>query len=693
MVAITWLFLQDWRATIVPSVTIPVSLIGTFIFLDAFGMSINTLSMFALILVIGSVVDDAICVTESCVRIIQEEHLSPFDAAMKTMEQLTGALIATTLVVVAVYAPIAFYGGMVGTIYMQFAVTMCIALCLSTVNALTLSPALCAIVLRPQKEPRGLYRWFNIGLNWTRNGYLAFARLMVRRTILTLVLFAAILSANYFVYQELPGAFLPAEDKGALFCDVILPPGASLARTQSTLADVSEIARKLPGVKHVLSVPGRSMTAGQGENLGLAIVTLNDWGERKDPALQLEAIQSEITRLCRALPDAQVTVFAPPAIPGLGATGGVSFAFQATGDQTSQELSQATQNLLGKIMQTGKAIYAFTSFDANTPMLYLDIDRDKAEAMHVPISSIFSTLQSQLGSVYINDFNKYGKTYKVKMQSSGDFRRNLNIVSQLYVPSSTGALVPLDALATVKWTLGPRQTERFNMFPSASVNTQSIPFFSSGQMMNLVQEIVDKEFSNDYRLSWTDMSFQESQNQGRIIYLLVLALTFAYLFLVAQYESWTMPISVILSVGTATLGGLLALWIFKMDFNIYCQLGLLMLIGLTAKTAILMVEYSKQERDAGKSVMEAALNGMRLRFRSVMMTALSFVIGVFPMVFATGAGAGSRQAIGITTFWGMLVATIVGMMFIPGLYAAFQRIAEFTVRLFGKKPKEELKQS
>ena len=385
------------------------------------------------------------------------------------------------------------------------------------------------------------------------------------------------------------------------------------------------------------------------------------------------------------LPDAQVTAFAPPAIPGLGATGGVSFAFQATGDQNSQELSQATQNLLGKIMQSGKAIYAFTSFDANTPMLHLDIDRDKAEAMKVPISAIFSTLQSQLGSIYINDFNKYGKTYNVKMQSSEDFRRNLNIVSQLYVPSSTGALVPLDALATVRWTLGPRQTERFNMFPSASVNTQGVPFFSSGQMMNLVQNIVDTEFSHDYQLSWTDMSYQESQNEGMILYLMVLALTFAYLFLVAQYESWTMPISVILSVGTATLGGLLALWIFQMSFNIYCQLGLLMLIGLTAKTAILMVEYSKQERDAGQSVSDAALNGMRLRFRSVMMTALSFVIGVFPMVFASGAGAGSRQAIGITTFWGMLVATIVGMMFIPGLYAAFQRIAEATVRFFGKK--------
>ena len=685
VVAITWLFLQDWRATIVPSVTIPVSLIGTFIFLDLLGMSINTLSMFALILVIGSVVDDAICVTESCVRMIQEEHLSPFDAAMKTMQQLTGALIATTLVVVAVYAPIAFYGGMVGKIYMQFAVTMCIALILSTVNALTLSPALCALVLRPQKEPRGLYRWFNIGLNWTRNGYLGFAKLMVRRMALTLVLFAAILSANYFVYRELPGAFLPDEDKGALFCEVVLPPGASLPRTEAALSEVAEIARQLPGVDHVLSVPGRSMTAGQGENLGMAIVTRKDWSERKEPALQIKAIQSELTKRCAVLPDAQVTAFAPPAIPGLGATGGVSFAFQATGDQNSQELSQATQNLLGKIMQSGKAIYAFTSFDANTPMLHLDIDRDKAEAMKVPISAIFSTLQSQLGSIYINDFNKYGKTYKVKMQSSEDFRRNLNIVSQLYVPSSTGALVPLDALATVRWTLGPRQTERFNMFPSASVNTQGVPFFSSGQMMNLVQNIVDTEFSHDYQLSWTDMSYQESQNEGMILYLMVLALTFAYLFLVAQYESWTMPISVILSVGTATLGGLLALWIFQMSFNIYCQLGLLMLIGLTAKTAILMVEYSKQERDAGQSVSDAALNGMRLRFRSVMMTALSFVIGVFPMVFASGAGAGSRQAIGITTFWGMLVATIVGMMFIPGLYAAFQRIAEATVRFFGKK--------
>ena len=682
VVAITWIFLQDWRATIIPSVTIPVSLIGTFIFMRALGMSINTLSMFALILVIGSVVDDAICVTESCVRMIQEDNMSPFDAATKTMREITGALIATTLVVIAVYAPIAFYGGMVGKIYAQFATTMCIALCLSTLNAMTLSPALCALVLRKQSEPRGLYRWFNNAVDGTRSGYLFFAKMLVRRSFLTVIIFSAILACNYFVYKALPTAFLPAEDKGALLCDVVLPPGATLGRTEKALLDIDEIAKTLPGVKSVLLVPGRSLTAGQGENLGLAIIELKDWAERKTPETQIGALQRQLTIRCLGLPDAQVTVFVPPAIMGLGATGGVSFALQATGNQSSQELSQAARHLIGRIMQTGKAIYGFTSFDANTPMLYLDIDRDKAEALNVPIRSIFGTLQSQLGSYYINDFNKFGKTYKVKMQSSGDYRKNLNIVSQLHVPSETGKLVPLDALATVRWSLGPRQVERFNMFPAANINTQSIPFFSSGEMMNMIQNIVDKEFTKDYQISWTQMSYEESQNQGRIIYLLILALTFSYLFLVAQYESWTMPISVILSVGTATLGGMIALKLMRMDLNIYCQLGLLMLIGLTAKSAILMAEYSKMERDAGKDITEAAMDGMRLRFRSVMMTALSFVIGVFPMVVATGAGAGSRRAIGVTTFWGMLAATTIGMMFIPCLYAAFQRLAEWTVRLF-----------
>ena len=676
VVVITYLFLQDWRATIIPSVTIPVSLIGTFLFLYLLNMSINTLTMFALILVIGSVVDDAICVTENCTRLIDEEHLSPFDAAMKTMEQLTGALIATTLVVVAIYMPIMFYGGMVGTIYTQFAVTMCIALCLSTVNAMTLSPALCALVLRPSKTPRGFFHLFNIGLNWTRNTYLFVGGLLVRRTLLTIVLFGLILFGNYYFYQRLPSAFLPEEDKGTIFCEVVLPASASLPRTEAALAEVSDLIKDIPGINQLLAIPGRSLTAGEGENLGLLIVDLKPWAERTTPETQISQIQSAIIKRAAVLPDASVNAFVPPAIMGLGATGGVTFSLQATGDQSSQEIAQTTNHLLSKIMETGKAVYAFTSFDANTPMLYLDINRDKAEAMNVSINSIFSALQSQLGSYYINDFNKYGKTYQVKTQLAPELRQNLNIIDQLYVTSTTGENIPLSAVADLRWTLGPRQVERFNMFPSASINTQSVPSFSSGEMMNLLEDLVHKNLSKDYQISWTDMSYQESQNEGKIVSLLMISLLVAYLFLVAQYESWTMPISVMLSVATATLGAILALKLSNMSLNIYCQLGLLMLIGLTAKTAILMVEFSKFERDKGATIQDAALNGMRVRFRSVMMTALSFVIGVFPMVVASGAGAGSRQSIGVTTFWGMLVATIAGMMFIPGLYVIFQRAAE-----------------
>ena len=676
VVVITYLFLQDWRATIIPSVTIPVSLIGTFLFLYLLNMSINTLTMFALILVIGSVVDDAICVTENCTRLIDEEHLSPFDAAMKTMEQLTGALIATTLVVVAIYMPIMFYGGMVGTIYTQFAVTMCIALCLSTVNAMTLSPALCALVLRPSKTPRGFFHLFNIGLNWTRNTYLFVGGLLVRRTLLTIVLFGLILFGNYYFYQRLPSAFLPEEDKGTIFCEVVLPASASLPRTEAALAEVSDLIKDIPGINQLLAIPGRSLTAGEGENLGLLIVDLKPWAERTTPETQISQIQSAIIKRAAVLPDASVNAFVPPAIMGLGATGGVTFSLQATGDQSSQEIAQTTNHLLSKIMETGKAVYAFTSFDANTPMLYLDINRDKAEAMNVSINSIFSALQSQLGSYYINDFNKYGKTYQVKTQLAPELRENLNIIDQLYVTSTTGENIPLSAVADLRWTLGPRQAERFNMFPSASVNTQTVPSFSSGEMMNLLEDLVHKNLFKDYQISWTDMSYQESQNEGKIVSLLMISLLVAYLFLVAQYESWTMPISVMLSVATATLGAILALKLSNMSLNIYCQLGLLMLIGLTAKTAILMVEFSKFERDKGATIQDAALNGMRVRFRSVMMTALSFVIGVFPMVVASGAGAGSRQSIGVTTFWGMLVATIAGMMFIPGLYVIFQRAAE-----------------
>lgn len=685
VVLITYLFLQDWRATIIPSVTIPVSLIGTFFFMYILDMSINTLTMFALILVIGSVVDDAICVIENCTRLIDEEKLSPFDAAMKTMQQLTGALIATTLVVVAIYVPIMFYGGMVGTIYTQFAVTMCIALCLSTVNAMTLSPALCAIVLRPSQTPRGFFKLFNIGLNWTRNIYLFVGGFLARRLILTVILFGAVMFANYHLFQTLPSAFLPQEDKGAILCDILLPSGSSLVRTKEVLKEITELSKTIPGVQDILSVPGRSLTAGEGDNCGLLILDLADWSQRTTPETHVTAVQQEMLKRCAAIPDATVNAFVPPAIMGLGETGGVTFALQATGGQSSRQLAGTAWFLISKIMETGKAVYGFSTFDANTPMLYLDIDRKKAEALRVPVSSIFQTLQTQLGSFYVNDFNKFGKTYKVKMQIDPAQRSSQNVLDRLYVTSLDGNSIPLSVIATPRWTLGPRQVERFNMFPSAGINTQGTAMVSSGELMKIVEKLVSENLSKDYTISWKDMSYQESRNEGKIIGMLFISLLVAYLFLVAQYESWTMPISVMLSVLTATLGAIIALKTTNIPLNIYCQLGLLMLIGLTAKTAILMVEFSKQERENGASIYDAAMNGMRVRFRSVMMTALSFVIGVFPLVIASGAGAGSRQAVGVTTFWGMLIATVIGMMFIPGLYVLFQKATEAVLR---KKDKE-----
>ena len=682
VVLITYIFLQDWRATIIPAVTIPVSLIGTFFFMYILGLSINTLTMFALILVIGSVVDDAICVTENCMRLLDEEKLSPFDAAMKSMQQLTGALIATTLVVVAIYVPLLFYGGMVGEIYTQFAITMCIALCLSTVNAMTLSPALCALILRPAKEPRGLFKMFNTGLNWTRNLYLAVGGLLARRIILTVIALAAVLFFNYHLFKSLPGAFLPMEDKGVLFCEIALPSGSSLPRTEAALNEAYNIIKEIPGVRTVTTVPGRSLTSGESENLGMLFVMLDHWDDRKTPDKQVTAIQQEIIKRCANLPDGTLNAFVPPALQGLGATGGISCSLQATGGQSYQEIAEAANLLNRKLMESGKAIYAFTSFEASTPILYLDIDRPKAEALNVPISSIFNALQSQLGSLYINDFNKFGKTYKVKMQIDPALRQNMNIIDQLYVTSTDGTKIPMNTVARLRWTMGPRQVERFNMFPSARINAQGTPAVSSGDLMKQVEETVLKDLPAGYQVSWTDMSYQERGNEGKIVILMGIALLMAYLFLVAQYESWTMPISVMLSVATATLGSIIALKLSNMPLNIYCQLGLLMLIGLTAKTAILMVELSKQERENGLSVYEAAMSGMRIRFRAVQMTALSFVIGVAPLVWAVGAGAGSRRAIGVTTFWGMLVATLFGMMMIPGLYVLFQRLAEFTTRLF-----------
>ena len=684
VVVITWLFLQSWRATIIPAVAIPVSLIGTFLFMELVGMSINTLTMFALILVIGSVVDDAICVTESCVRMIVEEKKTPYRAAMDTMKQISGALVATTLVVIAVYAPIAFAGGMVGTIYLQFSVTMCVALVLSTVCALTLSPAVAAIVLKPPKEPKGImkvvaapFAAFEWGIRWLRRLYERIAGFLIRWMPLTLALFAAILAFDIWLFGRIPSGFLPEEDKGTVIAEVVLPPGASLSRTEEVLKEVGAAMKAIPGVDTILEVPHQSLTSGTGENVGMIILELEEWSKRQAPGLDIKSIQGQAMAVGAGFPDAQVLALVPPPIQGLGDSGGVTFALQAVAGQSFRELSEAANRLVGRIMASGKAMYAFTSFDCSTPMIRFNLDRAKAEAMGVPVSDVFGTLQAQLGSFYVNDFNKFGKTYQVKIQAEKDYRSTMASLDRIYVTSQGGAQIPIRALGTFEWMLGSRQAERFNMFASAGFNCQSLPGVSSGEMMRLCEELKDDELGKDYALAWKDMSYQEKRNEGAIVWLLALSLLMAYLFLVGQYESWTVPISVILSIATAVGGGLVALKATGRAMDIYCQLGLLMLIGLTAKTAILMVEFAKQRRDVGVGIYRSSVTGLRMRFRAVLMTALSFVIGVMPLLYATGAGAGARVAVGTVTFWGMLVATVVGMLLVPPLYVCFQRVGEF----------------
>ncbi len=688
VVIITWVFLQDWRATLVPVLAIPVSLIGTFIFLIPMGFSINLLTMFGLILVIGSLVDDAIVVTENTIRLIEEENLSPKEAAKKSMKQITGAIIATTLVTVAIYVPVAFYGGMVGTIYMQFAVTMCISLCLSTFNAMTLSPALCGLLLRKPKEQK-MFKLFNWTLDWTRRKYLGISAFMVRYTVIAMLIFAAVIYFNVHYFQTIPSSFIPPEDKGALMGMVDLPPGATLKRTTEALKKAEDSIMNIPGVENIIGITGFSFTSGTGENVGSLIVTLKDWSERTTPETQIGAIQQKVQAAVSQIPEARIVFFQPPAIMGLGVTGGVTFMLQANAGQTPQELYRAMGLLLMELYKLPDVIkIAFGNFEATTPQLYLDIDREKAEAMGVPVSRIFQSLQGKIASTYINDFNLLGYSFKVKMQAEAGDRSAISDIEQIMISSNNGDMVPLSAFAEVKRTIGPRLITRFNQLMSAKITVEGKSGVTSHAIMRHIERIVKEKLPKGYQISWTDQSYQERGNEGRIIPLLILAMVFGYLFLVGQYESWTMPISVVLSFAFAMLGGFMGMSWFGQDFSIYAQLGIIMLIGLACKNSILMVELSKQERESGKSVFEAAQNGFSQRYRSVLMTAWSFIIGVFPMVIATGAGAGSRRAIGISTFWGMLLSTIFGIVFVPPLYAFFQNMRE-RIMGYNKKKKEQ----
>ena len=680
VVLVTWLFIQDWRATLIPAVAIPVSLVGTFSVMYALGYSINTLTMFGLILVIGSLVVDAIVVVENTQGIMEREGLPAREAAIKSMRQITGAVIATTLVTVACYAPLAFYGGMVGAIYRQFAVSMCVALCLSTVVALTLSPALCALVLRRSGgQCAPIFLPVNRFLDALRGRYLGLTGRLVRRGGLTLGILGGSFLGVWLLYGHIPPSFLPMEDKGVIFCNVELPGDAVQERTDAVLATVRERLAAIPGIRSVMQVSGMSMLSGSGENAAMCIVELDPWEERSAPQTRLSAIMGQIQARTHDIAAASIVAFTPPAIMGLGATGGASFDICGIGDIDASALATVTDAFVRDLSARPETMFAMTAYDAATPQLRLRLDREKAELLGVQAGTVFSTLQDVLASYYINDFTLSGNNFEVKLQAGADSRSSLHHVEELLIPNSNGDMVPLSALGTLQYEVGPRQITRFNKMVAAEINAQSAPGVSSGDLYAAIEGI---KLPAGYHIEWTGLSYQEKQNTGQIIFLMGLALLFAYLFLVAQYESWTIPVPVMLTVSFAVLGALLGLTVCGESMSIYAQLGLVMLIGLAAKNAILMVEFSKQEREGGKGIEEAALSGANLRFRAVMMTAWSFLFGVLPLVFADGAGAASRQAIGITTFAGMLAATCVGIVFTPALYAVFQRLCEKASRKF-----------
>ena len=675
---VVFIFLGNFRATFIPMLAVPVSLIGTFAAFVALGFSINTLTMLAVVLAVGIVVDDAIVVVEAVEHHI-EHGLTPIEATEKAMEEVSGPVVAIGLVLCAVFVPVSFMGGIVGQLYRQFAITISISVILSVVVALTLTPALCAMLLRPRKEIRGplgaFLRGFNKVFNKTTTGYLGGVRFFLRRGLIGAACLAGLWIGAGTLLMRLPTGFVPNEDQGYFFSVFNLPDGASMERTDQLMKRAEADLKTIPGVEEVLTMGGLNLLTNAYTSNNASIITmLKPWEDRHSAEEQIKGILMAAQKKFAAYPEAVTLVFPPPPINGLGNASGFVFELQDRVGRTPQDLAAMKQKLMQAMAQRNELTGIYSGFSTSIPQINLDIDRDKARTLNVPVNDVFQGLQIYLGGLQVNDFNLFGRTYKVMLQAEQDFRKSPESINDIYVRSNDNAMVPMSTVSKINMTTGPDILQRYNMFRTAEINGANAPGISTGQAITVMEDVAAKELSQGYGYEWTSIAYQEKEAGGTQGPIFGMAMLFVFLVLAAQYESWAIPFSILLGLPICVFGAFLGVTLLGLENNVYVQIGIVALMGLAAKNAILIVEFAKEYHERkGMSLVEAAMEGARLRFRPIMMTAFAFILGVLPLVLAHGAGAAARLSIGIAVFAGMLFASTVGLFFIPMLYVVIQR--------------------